>query len=110
MKKRAIALALVLAMAGTSLAACGGGKGSDEDAKPTKSVEEADKDIDYEYGAGKTFHSDEPVTYSMMFSDHENYPYKDDWRIWSAIEEKTNVKRQAAGAGYGSINMKIPIS
>ena len=51
-----------------------------------------DKDIDYEYGAGKTFHSDEPVTYSMMFSDHENYPYKDDWRIWSAIEEKTNVK------------------
>ena len=47
MKKRAVALTLVLAMAGTSLAACGGGKGSDEDAKPTKSVEEADKDIDY---------------------------------------------------------------
>lgn len=46
---------------------------------------------DYTFGEAKTFHSNEPVTYSMMYSDHENYPYKKDWRLWSAIQEKTNV-------------------
>ena len=47
--------------------------------------------MDYEFGVDTTFHSDEPVSYSLLFSDHENYPYKEDWRLWSAIEEKTNV-------------------
>ncbi|AIQ27542.1 sugar ABC transporter substrate-binding protein [Paenibacillus sp. FSL P4-0081] len=46
---------------------------------------------DYTFGADQTFHSNEPVTYSMMYSDHENYPYNKDWRLWSAIQEKTNV-------------------
>ncbi|NQX48337.1 sugar ABC transporter substrate-binding protein [Paenibacillus tritici] len=46
---------------------------------------------DYTFGADQTFHSNEPVTYSMMYSDHENYPYHKDWRLWSAIQEKTNV-------------------
>jgi putative aldouronate transport system substrate-binding protein len=45
----------------------------------------------YTFGEGKTFHSNEPVTYSMMFSDQPTYPYKKDWRLWSAITEKTNV-------------------
>lgn len=110
MKKRAIALTLVLAMAGTTLAACGGGKGSGDDTKPTKTVEEADKDLDYEYGAGKTFHSDEPVTYSMMFSDHENYPYQEDWRLWSAIEEKTNVTFDLTTVARTDYNDKITAS
>ncbi|WP_199619431.1 ABC transporter substrate-binding protein [Paenibacillus alkalitolerans] len=46
---------------------------------------------DYTFGEGQTFRSNEPVSYSMMYSDHENYPYKKDWRLWSAIQEKTNV-------------------
>ncbi|AIQ56237.1 sugar ABC transporter substrate-binding protein [Paenibacillus borealis] len=46
---------------------------------------------DYTFGEDQTFHSNEPVTYSMMYSDHENYPYNKDWRLWSAIQEKTNV-------------------
>lgn len=45
----------------------------------------------YTFGESQTFHSNEPVSYSMMYSDHENYPYKADWRLWSAIQEKTNV-------------------
>ncbi|RIX52654.1 sugar ABC transporter substrate-binding protein [Paenibacillus nanensis] len=46
---------------------------------------------DYTFGEGQTFRSNDPVTYSMMYSDHENYPYREDWRLWSAIKEKTNV-------------------
>lgn len=46
---------------------------------------------DYTFGEDQTFHSNEAVSYSMMYSDHENYPYSKDWRLWSAIKEKTNV-------------------
>ncbi|ASA23673.1 sugar ABC transporter substrate-binding protein [Paenibacillus donghaensis] len=46
---------------------------------------------DYAFGEDQTFKSNEPVSYSMMYSDHENYPYKKDWRLWSAIQERTNV-------------------
>lgn len=92
MKKRLTALTLAMTMAAVSLAGCGGsGKSGSSSDAPSISLEDSDKDIDYQYGEGQTFHSDEPVTYTMMYSDHENYPYKEDWLLWKAIEEKTNV-------------------
>lgn len=92
MNKKALALTLAAAMVGT-LAGCIGA-----------SAEEAEG---YTYGADVTFHSDEPVTYSMMFSDHENYPLKDDWRIWSAIEEKTNVTFELTSVARTDYNDKV---
>ena len=61
MNKKLVALTLAAAMAGTI--GC-----------MTASAEEAEG---YTYGVDVTFHSDEPVTYTMMFSDHENYPLQD---------------------------------
>lgn len=93
--------ALVLAAAMTlSVAACGSGKedAAKEETTQAATVEEMmntdvveDEAAGYEYGAGVTFHSEEPVVYSMMFSDHENYPYQESWRLFSRIEELTNV-------------------
>lgn len=91
-----VVLSLLLAI---SLAACSGsnGNGASETAKPesTDSKTEGNPNneaaLDYTFGENQTFRSNEPVTYSMMYSDHENYPYKEDWRLWSAIQEKTNV-------------------
>lgn len=105
MKKRAVSLLLAAVMVG-SLTACGG---SDSDKKegPTMSAEEADKDLDYEYGEGVTFHSEKPVTYTMMFSDHENYPLKEDWRIWSAIEERSNVTFDLTSVARTDYNDKV---
>ena len=91
MKKKLVAMTLVLAMAGTTLAGCGGSKSSDSKDGPTLSAEDADKDLDYTYGEDETFHSDEAVKYSMMYSDHENYPYNKDWLLWKAIEEQTTM-------------------
>jgi putative aldouronate transport system substrate-binding protein len=51
----------------------------------------SESNLGYTFGLNQTFHSDKPVKYSMMYSDHENYPYKKDWRLWSAITEKSNV-------------------
>lgn len=79
------------------MAACtssGNGKnasGSSANAPSGGAGNEGGEAPDYTFGVDRTFHSNEPVTYSMMYSDHENYPYRKDWRLWSAIREKTNV-------------------
>lgn len=91
MNKKLVALTLAAAMAGTI--GC-----------MTASAEEAEG---YTYGADVTFHSDEPVTYTMMFSDHENYPLQEDWRIWSAIEERTNVTFELTSVARTDYNDKV---
>lgn len=68
-----------------SIMSCSGSKGDKTEAEKTARVS------DYSFGEDTTYHSSSPVTYSMLYSDHENYPYKKDWRLWSAIKEKTNV-------------------
>lgn len=89
MKKKYYLTALAVGIAGL-LSACGG-KASGTDAGGKSVSENAGEAKGYEFGEGVTFHSDEPVKYSMMFSDHENYPYKEDWLLWKAIKDKTNV-------------------
>ncbi|QAY66532.1 sugar ABC transporter substrate-binding protein [Paenibacillus protaetiae] len=82
-----------------SLSACSsnnnngnGGSSSDASSAPSNgATASAEPQLDYTFGENQTFHSNEPVKYSMTFSDNEGYPYKKDWRIWSAIQEKTNV-------------------
>lgn len=66
-------------------------------------TEDAKEELDYAYGLDTTFHSNEPITYSMMYSDHEAYPYQEDWLFWKAVSEKTNVSfdlNQIARADY----------
>lgn len=99
MKLKRIISTLLIAVMIFSLAACGKDKDvkttDTKDKKGTESKKADTKDddeLDYTFGLNTTFHSNEPVTYSMMYSDHEVYPYKADWRLWSAISEKSNVK------------------
>lgn len=87
-----VMMAVVLVL---GLAAC---SGSDKSANNTPTPDNkgtgnqtAEEAEDYTFGEGQTFHSNEPITYSMMYSDHENYPYNENWRFWSAVKERTNV-------------------
>ncbi|XID90357.1 sugar ABC transporter substrate-binding protein [Paenibacillaceae bacterium WGS1546] len=86
--------ALLVWMTACSSSGNEGGAGNGTN-KPAESANAAPNDedaaADYVFGEDRTFRSAEPVTYSMMYSDHENYPYRADWRLWSAIQEKTNV-------------------
>lgn len=84
MKKLAMVLVALL-MVGALVA---GGK---KDNKPAAAAGEA---VGYTYGENVTFHSDEPVTYTMYFSDASWYPMVDTWLsegVFKKIEEKTNV-------------------
>lgn len=84
---KALGPALAVMMA-VGTAAC-----TNSDEPPVSSAPDASSAAPqgYTFGEGQTFRSKDPVTYSIMFSDQPTYPYKKDWRIWSAITEKTNV-------------------
>ncbi|HTG69381.1 MAG TPA: hypothetical protein VL921_09010 [Candidatus Udaeobacter sp.] len=90
------AFIMMMALMLVFVAACSSNnKGASGNKTPAESGGEGTKNSgaaeDYTFGEDQTFHANEPVTYSMMYSDHENYPTKEDWRLWSAIKEKTNV-------------------
>lgn len=94
--KKVLALFLATAV-GSSMVACGNGStdksstAKDGDSNAAEVTTAKEEDLGYTYGEGVTFKSDEPVTYSMMYSDHENYPYSKDWLLWSNIQEMSNV-------------------
>lgn len=58
---------------------------------PTMAMAERNDELGYDYGLDVTFHSDKPISYSIMFSDNEAYPYQDDWLLWKAVAATTNV-------------------
>lgn len=96
---KATGVVLAVSMA-FGLAACSGGNDKDNNAASNSPAPSASGSapasasadaLGYTFGEGVTFHSDQPVSYSMMFSDNEGYPYSKDWRLWSAIQEKSNV-------------------
>lgn len=83
-RARGLAAAAALALA---LTACSGGSDGDEDGAGLDNRTGAMED----YAAGDQFTATEPLTFSMLFSDHPNYPSQDDWLLWSEITERTNV-------------------
>jgi len=44
-----------------------------------------------DYKADTIFKATEPLTFSILYSDHPNYPLKTDWLLWQKITELTNV-------------------
>lgn len=98
MKGKLCCLALCCVMV-LSVIGCGS---SDRQSKTSgDSVMEAEPAVNgddipgYEYG--DHFWSDEPVTYTMFWSDHEAYPMTDSWELFDRIAEMTNVTLDISG-------------
>ena len=101
-KVKFTSMLLIAAMAGAAFTACdsnGGGSETEGTTTIPKAIEtqptETEENLGYEFGLGTTFHSDEPVEYSMYFSDASWYPMQDEWLtegVFKKIEEVTNVK------------------
>ncbi len=103
MKKCALAL-VAIACAGILLVSCGKKKESKADVGAAKG---------YTFGAEQTFHSDEPVTYSIFFSDASWYAKQDTWEtegIFKQIEKLTNVHLDITSYDSGDYNNKINLA
>ncbi|MDP9794870.1 putative aldouronate transport system substrate-binding protein [Catenuloplanes nepalensis] len=44
-----------------------------------------------DYAIGAQFKATEPITFDMLYSDHTNYPIKNDWLFWQELTKRTNV-------------------
>lgn len=122
MKKKLISVILAATMV-LSLAACGGDKPANTDssapaggdssvAAPVDESTEPVEELDYQYGVETTFYSDEPVTYSIFFSDASWYPMVDTWKtdgIFAKITEMTNVTLDVTSIDSGDYNNKTAL-
>ncbi len=117
MKKKLLSVLLAVAMV-ASLAACNqtpavSEVGSTEESSTSESEVVEEEVLDYTYGLGETFYSNEPVTYSMFFSDASWYPMTDAWKtegVFAKITEKTNVTLDITSIDSGSYDDKKALS
>jgi maltose-binding protein MalE len=77
---------LAVALAATG---CGG----DDSSKSTNLTDKRAGAMD-KYGVGDQFKATEPLSYSMLYSNHPNYPLKNDWLFWSELTKRTNITIQ----------------
>lgn len=103
MKKTSLVSLTLVASMMLSVAACSKEGGTEEttgatttipDVIETSATQETEAGLGYEFGLGTTFHADEPITYTMFFSDASWYPMVDTWKsegIFKKIEDLTNV-------------------
>jgi len=92
-RTRMSAAASVAVLALTLTAACS----SNDDAKDEPSATESGIPAAQSVGAmkdfkvGTDFVATEPVTFSVLYRDHPNYPLKQDWLFLSTLKEKAKV-------------------
>lgn len=104
-KPTAKALAAVAAVA-LALTACTGspqGPGAPVD---TASLQDKMVGAMPDFKAGDTFKATEPVTFSLLYRDHPNYPYKADWDILTKIKENQNVSFDAVNVPLSDWNQR----
>ncbi|MBO0609293.1 ABC transporter substrate-binding protein [Myceligenerans salitolerans] len=89
-RNKAVAASAAAALTVT-LTACGGG-GTEGDG-PTGGEIDMESQIGYmeDFEAGTTFQATEPLQFGLLYRDHPNYPFQDDWSILQHLEENQNV-------------------
>ncbi|WP_246469772.1 hypothetical protein [Cohnella nanjingensis] len=103
MKRWGKAAGIVLAATmAAGLAACQSGGGKEKEttgAPPSGSAAAGPSGLeaaqDYAFGEGTTFHANEPVTYSMMYSDHQRSLCKDGERYFRPNEKHPRLLSRA---------------
>lgn len=125
MKKKLLSAVLAATMV-ASLAACAGNNGGGN-VEPAPSQQAIDNNVttpddggetapaeeDLGYTFGEHFYSDEPVTYSMSFSDASWYPMIDAWKtegVFAKITEYTNVTLDLTSIDSNDYNDKVALS
>lgn len=102
--KRLLSFLLVVVLAvGVLLAGCGNKNSSSSSSNTSKQEQTATNSKDPQ---NLHFKSDKPLEFTMLYSDHPNYPYKSDWLLWKAIKDATNVTLKLTIVPMSDYNQK----
>lgn len=83
-----------LAVLALVIAACGSGDGDSsppEAEDDTPDLEDQMVGAMEDYDVGTTFVASEPVTFGLLYRDHPNYPYDENWSILQHLADDHNV-------------------
>ena len=104
--KKIVTIVAAIVCALSLFTACSG-------SKKAKTGAASGEAVGYTFGAEKTFRSEQPVTYSISFSDASWYPMVDTWKtegIFKDIENVTNVHLDITSYDSGDYNQKINLA
>ncbi|MER7456671.1 extracellular solute-binding protein [Micromonospora sp. NPDC126480] len=82
---RHVATAAAALLAATTIAACSDDPSEGQDLSDNRVGAMAD------YAVGSQFKATEPLSFSVLYNNHPNYPLKNDWLFWSELKSRTNV-------------------
>lgn len=99
--KRVVSAALAAVLAAGTMAGCGNSSSSSAAASNSA----ASTSSTAAKAQGK-FWVDEPLTVTMLYNDNTAYPMKNDWLLWKAIKEKTNVTIKYQSVPMSDYNTK----
>ncbi|MFD2797636.1 extracellular solute-binding protein [Promicromonospora vindobonensis] len=90
--RRKTAAGMAASVLAVTLTACSvGGDGDDGGGEAGAIDMESQVGYMEDFEAGTTFKATEPVSFSLLYRDHPNYPFKADWPIIQHLEENQNV-------------------
>nr|MDT0658997.1 extracellular solute-binding protein [Micromonospora sp. DSM 115978] len=94
----AAAAAVLLAL--TSVAACG------DDSSDSEDLSENRVGAMEDYAAGTQFKATEPLSFSVLYNNHPNYPLNEDWMFWTELKSRTNVSLDKVAVPLSDYNQK----
>ena len=89
--RRKTAARIAASVLAVTLTACSVGGDGDDGGEAGAIDMESQVGFMEDFEAGTTFKATEPVSFSLLYRDHPNYPFKDDWPILQHLEANQNV-------------------
>ncbi|MEJ3746165.1 extracellular solute-binding protein [Actinomycetes bacterium KLBMP 9797] len=80
-------LAAAAGLAALGLTGCGG----DDETSNAENLDANRAGAMEKFAVGDQFKAAEALSFSVMYSNHSNYPLKNDWLFWSELTKRTNV-------------------
>ncbi|GAB3838540.1 extracellular solute-binding protein [Micromonospora andamanensis] len=97
--RHAAAAAAVLLALG-SVTACG------DDSSDSEDLSENRAGAMENYAVGTQFKATEPLSFSVLYNNHPNYPLKEDWLFWTELQSRTNVSLEKVSVPLSDYNQK----
>ncbi len=97
--RHAAATAAVLLALG-SVTACG------DDSSDSEDLSENRAGAMENYAVGTQFKATEPLSFSVLYNNHPNYPLKEDWLFWTELQSRTNVSLEKVAVPLSDYNQK----
>jgi putative aldouronate transport system substrate-binding protein len=99
-RRRAAAIAASALALTLGITACG------DDSEPGKELSANRAGAMENYGVGTQFKATEPVSFSILYNNHPNYPLKNDWLFWQELNKRTNVKLEPSAVPLSDYEQK----